>query len=191
MVLAHYHSARLAIDELALPSILMNANPLSFQQLNQLDVCISSLKSWFENFFTFTPTLYFGFPFTIFSQLVRFLGTVYQLLDITSSNFPRELIFETLDPLNILDQLTNNLEQVAMLVRLENPSLRGRDREENKFAKLAHNMRALKSTWEAKMRGDERVETSLPTPPDGNEVLLGDVTMEGLDNDWLTDFLQF
>jgi hypothetical protein len=78
------------------------------------------------------------------------------------------------------------MEQVAILARLENVG------NSEKFAKIAGNLRVMRQSWVAKLQtANEAVGSSIPTPPDGNETLLGEVEMEGLDGDWLADFLQF
>jgi hypothetical protein len=91
-----------------------------------------------------------------------------------------------LNPLGILERLIENMEQVAILARLENVG------NSEKFAKIAQNLRVMRLSWVVKLRTvNEAGGESIPTPPDGNETLLGEVEMDGLDGDWLADFLQF
>ena len=155
--------------------------------MDSLYACVESVKSWFETFFTVHPTAYIGFPFPIFSQLVRCLVTLYRLSALDDPAGDKKGVQKTADLLLILDQIINNMEQVSVLAGLDHNG----DLEGDVFFRTAKMLRSIRPGWEAVLGGPvaPRVST-LPNLPIVNKPPLPEAfLLDHYDNDWLTDFL--
>jgi hypothetical protein len=186
VVLAHLYSAELTINETALPQVLIIANNLNFQQLKCLYACIESIKSWFEVFFTIPPTAYISFPFSIFSQLVRCLVTLYRLSTLDDPTWDKNGVWKTANLLLILDHVIDNMEQVKTLAGLDNND----SPEGDIFSRTAKLFRSIRPEWEAKLGADDLMVSTIPTPQNANETpLLEALPVDFSDNEWLMDLL--
>lgn len=85
IVLAHFYSTQLTINETVLSNLPNLNNQSDLQPVKRLYACIESVESWFENFLTIPPIAYIEFPFSIFSQLVRCLIALYRLSTLEDS----------------------------------------------------------------------------------------------------------
>ncbi|KAI4285158.1 MAG: hypothetical protein L6R35_004724 [Caloplaca aegaea] len=185
IVLAHFYSTQLTINETVLSSLPSSNNQADFQPVERLYACIESVKSWFEIFFTIPPIAYVGFPFSIFSQLVRCLSTLYRLSTLEDPAWERKSVQKTADLLVIFDQVIKNMEQVAAIAGQDNNGSIGEDT----FSRTAKMFRSIRPGWEAKLGGlDSETVSTLPTLPVGTDIPLPEVTLtEPMDKDWLMD----
>ena len=185
VVLAHLYSTELTINEISLSQMPIISDNSSFQQVECLYACVESVKSWFEVFFTIPPNAYIGFPFSIFSQLVRCLVTLYKLSTLDDPAWNKNGVRKTADLLLIFDQVINNMEQVSALAGLDNSD----SVEGDVFSRTAKMFRSIRPGWEAILVGPvgPLVSTS-PNLPNANETPLPeDFPLGHYDNDWLTD----
>jgi len=185
VVLAHLYSTELTINEIALSQIPIISNHSSLQQVECLYACVESVKSWFGGFFTIPPIAYIGFPFSIFSQLVRCLVTLYRLSTLDDPAWNKNGVQKTADLLLILDQVTNNMEQVSVLAGLDNnDSVEG-----DVFSRTAKMFRSIRPEWEAILVGpDALMVSTLPTLPNANDPPLHEAfALDHYENDWLMD----
>ena len=185
VVLAHLYSTELTINEISLSQMPINPNHSSFQQVECLYACVESVKSWFEVFFTIPPNAYIGFPFSIFSQLVHCLVTLYRLSALDDPAWNKNGVQKTADLLLIFDQVINNMEQVSVLAGLDNSD----SVEGDVFSRTAKMFRSIRPGWEAILLGPvgPTAYTS-KNLPDGNDIPLPeDFSLDHYDNDWLTD----
>ena len=185
VVLAHLYSTELTINEISLSQMPVVSNNSNFQHIECLYACVESVKSWFEVFFTIPPNAYIGFPFSIFSQLVRCLVTLYRLSTLEDPAWNRNEVQKTADLLLIFDQVINNMEQVSVLAGLDNSD----SVEGDVFSRTAKMFRSIRPGWEAVLAGPvgPSVSTS-PNLPNSNDSLIPeDFPMDHYDNDWLTD----
>lgn len=113
------------------------------KQLKRLYACIESIKSWFEMFLAIPPADYIGFPFSISSQLVHCLTTLYRLSTLNDSNWDKGSVRETTDLLPILDQVINNMEQVAAVAGLDDSDIA----EGYEFFRTARKFRPIRLEW--------------------------------------------
>lgn len=186
VVLAHLYSTELTINEIALFQVLFVINRLDFQQLKSLYACIESIKSWFDVFFTIPPAAYIGFPFSIFSQLVHCLVTLYRLSTLNDPAWDKNGVCKTADLLLILDHVINNMEQVKTLAGLDNND----SPEGDIFSRTAKLFRSIRPEWEAKLSPDDLMVSTIPTPQNAGETDLPEVLpMDFSDNEWLLDLL--
>lgn len=186
VVLAHLYSTELTINEIALSQVLIITNHSNFQQLKCLYACVESIKSWFGVFFTIPPTAYIGFPFSIFSQIVRCLVTLYRLSTLNDPAWDKNGVWKTADLLLILDQVINNMEQVKTLAGLDNNDCP----EGDIFSRTAKLFRSIRPEWEAKLGPDDLMVSTIPTPQNANETPLPEVLpVDFSDNEWLDLFL--
>ena len=187
VVLAHLYSTELTVNEIALSQVPITSDHSDLQRVDSLYACVESVKSWFETFFTIPPNAYIGFPFSIFSQLVRCLVTLYRLSTLDDPAWDKSGVQKTADLLVILDQVINNMEQVSVLAGLDNNG----NLEGDVFFRTAKMLRSIRPGWEAILVGPDvpRVST-LPNLPIVNNPPLPEASLlDHYDNDWLTDFL--
>ncbi len=185
VVLAHLYSTELTINEISLSQMPITSNHSSFQQVEYLYACVESVKSWFEVFFTIPPNAYIGFPFSIFSQLVRCLVTLYRLSTLDDPAWNKNGVQKTADLLLILDQVIRNMEQVSVLAGLDNSDSVERDF----FSRTAKMFRSIRPGWEAILVGPDTpaVSTSPNLPNANDHPLPEDFPLDHYDADWLTD----
>jgi len=182
VVLLHLYSTEL---ETALSPTFIHTNQLTFQQRESLNSSLESIKSWFDVFFTITPAAYSGFSFSITSQLIRCLVTLCKLKTLDDPSWEESDVWKTMDPLQILDRVIDNLEQVAILAGLDNSN----NPEGDAFSRGAQMFRSFRLGWEARLSPNGLSNVSVSqifnetVPPD---TFAGDFFNS---DDWLMDFL--
>ncbi|KAL9063633.1 MAG: hypothetical protein Q9157_008151 [Trypethelium eluteriae] len=183
VVLLHLYNTEL---ETALSPTFLHNSKLTVKERDSLYAGLESIKSWFTVFFTITPAAYIGFPFSIFSQLIRCLTTLYRLMILEDPAWDENRVWKTTDALLILDRVINSMEQVAILAGLDNSD----SSEGDTFSRLAQLLQSLRPGWEARLQSDDLVSSTIPDPQnvDGYS-FLDSFGMEIFDNDWLTDFI--
>ena len=181
VLLLHLYSAEL---ETALSPTFLHTNQLTCQQRNSLDRVLQSINSWFDIFFTITPAAYIDFPFSIFSQLIRCLITIYRLTTLDDPSWDKNGVWKTVDPLLIIHRVINNLEQVAILAGLDNSDSHERDA----FSRAAQMFGALRPGWETKLAQGDLLATPLQQSSD-ETFPLGAFGVESFDDDWFMDLL--
>ncbi len=186
VVLVHLYSTELTVNEIALSQVPIITNDSDFKQLKRLYGCVESIKSWFDIFFAIPPSEYIWFPFSIFSQFVHCLFTLYRLSTLDDPAWDRDGVGETANLLLILDRLINNLEQAANMAGLDNHD----STEGDVLSRTAKKFRSIRSEWEAKLGSDNLMVPTLPTPQSASETLLPEeFPVDFADNDWMMDFL--
>ena len=184
-MLAHLHSTELAINHVALSRTSKTSGHLDFEQIEVLYAAIESIKYWFEVFFSIPPISYIGFPFSIFSQLRHSLATLYRLSTLDSPGWDKGGVRKAANLNHILDQVINNLEQVAPAAGLDNTG----STEGDVFGRSAKLFRRLRTQWEEKLGPDSDVATGIPDSQLASDLSLPDpFVMDLTDNDWLTNF---
>ncbi|KAI0843906.1 hypothetical protein F5Y00DRAFT_249993 [Daldinia vernicosa] len=179
VLLLHLYSAEL---ETTL-SPFLHGKPLTSQQ-ETVNASLTSIKSWFDVFFTLTPDTYIGFPSSILSQLLRCLVTLYRLRVMSDLACVGDSV-EVMDPLLLLDRVVSNMEQVEVLSGLDNRGVQERDI----FFRAAQMFRALRPGWETELRSKELALSNNTMPQNFDEVPMQDfLGMDFLDIDWITDF---
>jgi hypothetical protein len=183
VMLLHFYSTKM---EATLGPTFLHTNELTFKQRKSLNTGLESIKSWFNVFFTISPAAYIGLPFFVLWQLLRCLMALRRLTTLDDPTWDPYSTWKTLDPLLILDRAINNMEQVAVLAVLDNSG----NPEGDMFFRVAQIGRSARPGWEAKLRPDNLVPTTISTAQNSNNVfLLDSLGVEFFDNDWLTDIL--
>ena len=184
VVLLHLHSTLL---EVTLSSTFLHTNQIRAKQRNCLTKGLDSLKSWFAVFFSIPPADYIGFPFSIFSQLIRCLKALYQLktLDLLAWG---DVVWDLADPLLILDRVISNMKQVTISAGLRNAGT-----SEDIFSPVTQVFLSLRPEWETRLQpADMTVGTASLSPLDTVETsLLDSFGMNFFDDDWLTNALSY
>ncbi|KAK9243068.1 hypothetical protein V1506DRAFT_494407 [Lipomyces tetrasporus] len=183
VVLLHLYSIEL---EVALSATFLSSDQITAQQRKSLRKGFESIMSWFDVVFAIPPNGYVGFPFSIFSQLVRCLITLYRLVTLDDPTWDKNQARETAKPLSILNLLISNLEQVPVVAGLDN-----RDSAEGDvFSRSAQIFRSLRSEWEAKLGLDDMMSSMIPPSQNASDIAFPDALGEEiLDNDWFMDLL--
>lgn len=181
VILLHLYSTKL---EITLSPAFLHTNQITFKQRNVLITGLESIKSWFEVFFTIRPADYIGFPFSIFTQLVRCLTTLYLLKSLDVLEWDEDDSWKPTDPLLILTRVINNMDQVATVTGLDASG----SPEGDVFSRAAQLFRSLQPGWEAKLRTNGLALSTLPTQQSIEETSLPDsLGLDFLDNDWLAE----
>ena len=184
VVLAHLWSTELTINEIALAQLPMVADYSSFKRIETLYACLKSIKSWFELFFNIPLTDYIKFPFTIFSQLVHCLFTLFRLSTLDESAWDKHSVKDTADLLQIMDQIVINLEQAAAKFDTNDSP------EGDLFSRAAKKYRSIRLEWETKLRPEDLTVSTVPSAQIGSDYALPeDFSIEFPDNDWMMDFI--
>jgi hypothetical protein len=180
-VLLHLYSVEL---DIALSPTFLLTNQLTLQQRNSINAALESIKSWFDVFFIVPPAAYIGFPFSIWSQLLRCLVTLSRLITLDDPSWDENGVWETVDVVLVFDRVINNLEQVATLAGLDNSD----SPEGDPFSRAAQMFRALRHSLETRPDPDDL--STIPLPQNINEMFPPDAfPIELLDDDWLMDLL--
>ena len=193
VVNAHFYNTELAINEVALSQTPIVSNHPNFEQLECLYACVVSIKSWFDVFFKIPPAAYVGFPFSIFSQLVRCLVALYRLSTLADPAWNKDGVRRTADLLPIMDHLIGNMERASTQAGYSD-NRKGTDTEDV-FSRTAKAFRSMRSGWEARLRPVSGPVISIDTPigslPNHNDdMALSDQFPVDLSNDdWMMDFL--
>lgn len=146
---------------------------------------LGSIVSWFEVFFWIPPVGYVGFPFSIFSQVVRCLTTLYRLATLDDPTWDKNHVQKTVKPLSMLNRVISNLEQVPVTSGLDNRH----STEMDVFSRSARILRSLRPEWEAKL-GPDKMESSITPPaPNASNAITDPFGEEILNNDWFMDLL--
>ena len=184
MVLAHLWSTELTINEIALAQMPIATDPSSFKRIEVLYACVKSIKSWFELFFRIPLTDYIEFPFSIFSQLVHCLVTLFRLSTLEDPAWNKHSVKDTADLLLIMDQVISNMDKAAAKFDVDDSP------ERDVFSRAAKKYRSIRLEWETKLRPDDFTVSIVPNLQIDNDYPLPeDLQMEFPDNDWMMDFI--
>ena len=186
VVLAHVYNTELAINQIALSRLPIVHNYPDFEQLSYLCACTKSIKTWFEVFFSVSPIFYIGFPFSIFAQLRHCLVTLHRLSTLDDPAWDRKGLRKIINLLPILDQVINNLEQVAAAAGLDNTA----SAEGDVFSRTAKLLRSIRPIWESRLGpDDDDATTALPPPQNSLDMSLFEPLPVDFIDEWLTDFV--
>jgi hypothetical protein len=181
VVLLHLYNTEL---EIAITPAFLHKNQLTSQQRKIINAGLKSIKSWFDVFFTITPAAYIGFPFSIISQLVRCLTTLYRLRILDDQVWEYNYPWNTMDPILVLNQVIQNMEKVAISAKLDNSD----SPEGDIFFRSAQLFRSLQPGWEAKLRTDNSLLSNISNSQNMNDISFQDsIGMEFLNNEWFMD----
>jgi hypothetical protein len=179
-ILLHLYSAEI---DTALPPRFLHTNQLTFQQRKSLHAGLESIKSWFDIFLAISPAAYIGFPFSIFSQLVRCITTLCRLTTLDDPSWDQNGVCKTADPFLTLERVINNLDQGAIIAGLGNSE----SIEKDIFSRAAQMFRSLRPGWEAKR--DLGDPSTIPIQQNANDAFAPDALASEFFDDWLTDLL--
>lgn len=186
VVLLHLHSTELAINQIVLYRTPIMTNDPGSEHLDCLYTCIDNIKAWFDVFFSIPPISYIGFPFSIFSQLMRCLVILYRLSTLDDPAWDKRGARKTADPLPILDQVISKIEQVTTAAGLDNTG----SVEGDVFVRSARMLRNMRPRWEEKLGPEPDMTSALPISQNINDMtLLEPFQLDFVDNEWLTDFM--
>ncbi|GLA09832.1 hypothetical protein AnigIFM60653_000773 [Aspergillus niger] len=176
----HHSNTHLTIHESALlkpfpnPSTTQPPNPPltinhHLHHLESLHACLSAVNAWISSFLAIPPAEYAGFPFPIFSQLVRHLAALYRLSTLDDPSWDRGFVRRTIDLMSVMDRLIGNLGQAAALARLE---AQGEDEDEDVFFYSIGKYESVRLKWGGVFGGS--------APGNGNGVNGGVVEGQGV-----------
>ena len=183
VVLAHFYSTELTINEIALSEGPIISSNSDFYRIESLYACLNSVKSWFDVFFTISPAAYVGFPFSIFSQLSHCLIALYRLSTLDDPAWDKDMVQNTANLLLISDQVAQNMGRVTGLAGLDSDST-----ESGVFTRAAKMAESIRLGWEAKLDAEPR-QPAIPTRHGVGSTIPEALPMDFSDDTWLTDIL--
>jgi len=147
--LLHLHSTTLTVNEVEFSKLPTLSNCSDFYRLEALYVSLNAVKSWFDIFFSIPTTAYVGFPFSIFSQLIHCLISLFKLSTLEDPAWDKGIVRETADVHSILNQIILNMQEANDWYNAESEV----------FTKAAEALGTIRSRW--------RVKLGLPIIPPG------------------------
>ena len=114
------------------------------------------------------------------------LVTLYRLSTLDDPAWDKDGVRKTADLLLILDQVINNMEQVATLAGLDNTDSSDGD----VFSRTAKRLGSIRLQWEAKLRPEDLLVSTTSDPPNADEMFPSEaLALNFQDNDWMMDYL--
>ncbi|KGO46093.1 hypothetical protein PEXP_017350 [Penicillium expansum] len=111
-LLASLYFTELSMCSLALSK--QNVSGPSFQRIGCLYACLNTVKLAFENFFNIPLVEYAGLSFPFFAQLARYLIVLSRLSTLNDPSWDNNLARSTVDVLQVIDQLINNIQHAKV-----------------------------------------------------------------------------
>ncbi|KAJ5501837.1 hypothetical protein N7453_006654 [Penicillium expansum] len=111
-LLASLYFTELSMCSLALSK--QNVSGPSFQRIGCLYACLNTVKLAFENFFNIPLVEYAGLSFPFFAQLARYLIVLSRLSTLNDPSWDNNLARSTVDILQVIDQLINNIQHAKV-----------------------------------------------------------------------------
>ncbi|KAJ5591583.1 uncharacterized protein N7459_001952 [Penicillium hispanicum] len=179
----HFHSIKL---EIALSQASLHSGPLIALQHNSLRRGLEAITAWSDVVFAVPLADYVGFPFSILSQSVRCLTTLYRLATLDSPGWDKQHVQDTAHPIMVINRLIHNLEQASLVAGLDNQGAP----EGDVFTRSANAFRSLRVEWEGKLGVAPSTSSIMSPSYDVGEIGLPDPLADDfLDNDWFMDLL--
>ncbi|KGO59266.1 Major facilitator superfamily domain, general substrate transporter [Penicillium expansum] len=182
VIFLHFYSIEL---ETALSAMLFSSNQSVISQEMFLRTGLKSIIAWFDVFFMIPPIGYIGFPFSIFSQLVRSLTTLYRFATLDESMWDKYHVRKIANPLLILNRVISNFEQVPTVAKLDNCH----SAEGDVFSRSTRIFRSLRSEWESKLGPGNATFPIVPASHHDGIPLFDPLGEQVLDNDWFMELL--
>ncbi|KGO65244.1 hypothetical protein PITC_072390 [Penicillium italicum] len=182
VIFLHFYSIEL---ETALSAMLFISNDSIIPQEKFLHKGLESIIAWFDVFFMIPPIGYIGFPFSIFSQLVRSLTTLYRLATLDESMWDKHHVRKIANPLLILNRVISNFEQVPVVAELDNCD----SAEGDVFSRSTRIFRSLRSEWESKLGPGDVMFPVVPASHHDDIPLFDPLGEQILENDWFMHLL--
>ena len=164
---------------MALSQTPLNATQLSFNRQKYLFACLKSAKLWLETFFSFSALEYLRFPFSIASQMVHCIGTLFYLSTLDEPGWDKEHARAVVDVVQVMDRVLQELERAIPLL----PT----DEEDNVFRRHYTMWTSIRPTWVAKLNGQEPQANNMIDPTGAtNDFAFGELfDLDFFDSEWL------
>jgi hypothetical protein len=159
-------SSEVAINELPLhcEQGFSLASESGLETVECLYACLRAVKAWFDIFLKYEPSAYVGFSMSIWKQLTGKLLALYRLSALDDPAWDTGLVRRSANLSLILDQITSNLQQVALSCGWKND----RAGQENVFS------RSIKVIGIVRTWLDSAVRPSSVTVPDDQMQVIED-----------------
>jgi hypothetical protein len=117
-----------------------------FQRLESLYACLQATKSWFDLFFSLSPTLYPSLPIQVLAQMSHAIVTSYRIATFEHPDWDLEMARQTVNPSIILNQIVENFSQVKDLASLDC----GGNSIGDTFSEVSKRITSVKAWWDSK-----------------------------------------
>ncbi|CAF9905139.1 MAG: hypothetical protein GOMPHAMPRED_003053 [Gomphillus americanus] len=151
-----------------------------------------TIKAWLDNFFNLSESAYPDITFSMFSQFIHCIVSLFRLSTIDDPNWDRDVVKQTVDLVQVIERFAMNVEKVR-----DTRNLVIDNDEEDMFTKSTALMRRLAAAWSAEIAAvglkkqqqqqqqqdpaaEKQVVPEIEVPPE-----LMDLDL--LDSEWLTE----
>ena len=167
-----------AAQELPLTS---NSDNIPHKKITTFLHALYTIKAWLDKFFNIPQSAYPDVTFSMFSQFIHCIVSLFRLSTIDDPNWDRDAVKQTVDLVQVIERFAANVEKVrdARNLVIDND-------EEDMFTKSTVLMRRLAAAWSAEIaavgvrQNPEQAVPEIELPPE-----LMDLDM--LDGEWLTE----
>lgn len=152
------------------------------QRLESLYICLNTVKSALDNFFTLPSSAYLGLSFPFFAQFAQYIVILLRLSTFEHPAWDTGFVRSTVDVLVVLDQIISNLQQVHVDGGTEFV-----DVIRDKTVKIL----GLVRSWCAVKLAPHHHGGTNSEAIDENSMFTEPMFLEGLDDIWMRDIFQF
>jgi hypothetical protein len=177
----------LAINEIAVWAPPSPANVPDLQRMSNLLAYLQSTKLFFEAFLAKQPGSYNDFGFATFALLSHGCFSLYKLTTLDDPNWDKQTVRQTIDVLQILDQLVENFMKTA-----DEAGIVSVEPDFDVFTRSAKPIKSMRAAWESLVVGPPvGVVTPATDVPPMEDVVM-DTALFNMDfseslNGWITD----
>ncbi|KAK9366602.1 hypothetical protein V1509DRAFT_641574 [Lipomyces kononenkoae] len=170
------------LDDIVLSNAIVVCPDVGSFRVEYLSACLNSLKTWFDLFFQYPPSVYTRFSWCTFGQLKYCVFVLGRLSSLEYPAWDTRFVRDTLDISCVLQQLAKNLRQVKNLAGLKTDTL-----VEDVFTKIYKQVVSLQCWWESKVEFGSIVTNGIA--PHHQVPATADCLSDYWDNSWSHDLL--
>ncbi|KAK9367092.1 hypothetical protein V1509DRAFT_194602 [Lipomyces kononenkoae] len=182
ILMTQLHYVEVMVNDVALTNAITVCPDEGSFRVEYLSACLNSLKTWFDLFFQYHPSVYTRFSWSTFEQMKYCFFMLGRLSTLEDPAWDKRLVQNTFDILRVLQQLASNLRQVKPLTGLQIDGVM-----EDVFTKFYRQVVSLQSWWESNMEFGSIVTKEIPSHHP--EVAPTADCSSDWDNSWLQDLL--
>ena len=152
MIHGLYHFTMLLIHESTLNNSSVSSHEPDFKRYEIYQRCMTSIKSWFDRFFSLPAEMYSSMPCGSFCQLFYVTVCLLKLAMTKDSAWDPGAARDVVDPASTLDRIIDTIEQLRTAAALRSP-------DEGEDAALSLGMRkftAIRTAWQSELACRER-----------------------------------
>ncbi|OTA94317.1 hypothetical protein M434DRAFT_394863 [Hypoxylon sp. CO27-5] len=188
MIIELYHYTELLINESAISKPATPWNEPDLRRFEVYQSCLSSIKSYFDTFFSVPVHLIRSVPFTSCTQVVFVLKCLHRITTVQDPAWDRAAVRRSIDLILTCDKIISTLEFMKATSTLDSPE--GGEDDAHNWALSV--FRKMSAAWQIELNDMDAVNTA------SREVGMVDGTLGGfatsidfVGDPWLSDLFNF